>query len=192
MGLINEVNNVSQEIKAANTEKERREAERIKKQYEAKEINAIKTQTINFLKAEFDQYFKQYGSSYETEFLSIDRKNEILENCKKYILHAYNDPKFPLKAYYKDVEFNILIDTFNKNYYKILKEQKTIYINNEKYLAHKAQEEAEQIQTKQTKQTKKIDIWKILETTINIIIKIILVIIGIVFGLLGCAIKSVK
>lgn len=190
MGLINEINNVSQEIKVANTEKERREAERIKKQYEAKEINAIKTQTIDFLKAEFDQYFKQYGSSYETEFLSIDRKNEILENCKKYILKPINSI-YNITCY-KVEDTNILIDTFNKNYYKILKEQKTIYSNNEKYLAHKAQEVAEQIKTNQTKQTIKIDIWKILETTINIIIKIILVIIGIVFGLLGCAIKSVK
>ena len=187
MGLINEVNNISQEIKTQNTEKEQKRIEKIKKEYQEKEKKRIETQTKDFIRTEFQQYFEQYGSSYEINFLSIDRKNKILEECKKDILHVYNDTKFPLKTYYKDTEAKILIETFNKNYYKILKEQKTIYLSNEKYIIQKAAEEAAQIETKQ-----KIDIWNILEKIIKILIKIIIgIFAGLVF-LLGCACKSVK
>lgn len=155
MGLINEVNNISQEIKTQNTEKEQKRIEKIKKEYQEKEKKRIETQTTDFLKTEFEQYFKQYGTSYELNFLSIDRKNKILESCKKDILHAYSDPKFPLKEYYKDTESKILIETFDKNYYKILKEQKTIYLNNEKYIFNKQLKEAEKLQQQQQQTTKK-------------------------------------
>ena len=149
MGLINEVNNISQEIKTQNTEKEQKRIEKIKKEYQEKEKKRIEQQTSDFLKTEFEEHFKEFGSTYETEFLSIDRKNKILENCKKDILRAYNDPKFPLKEYYKDTDTKILFEHFNKNYYKLLKEQKTIYLNNEKYIFNKQLKEATQHQEQQ-------------------------------------------
>ena len=78
-----------------------------------------------------------------------------------------------------------LINTFNKNYYKILKEQKTIFLNNEKYLNYKMQQEAEQEKPKK-------DIWNILEKIINIIIKILLLLFAGLVWLVACAVKGAK
>lgn len=188
MGLLNEVNNISQEIRTQNTEKEQKRLEKIKKEYQEKEQKRIKTQTTDFIRSEFKQYFQEFGTSYEINFLSIDRKNKILENCKKDILHAYNDPKFPLKEYYKDTESKILIETFNKNYYKILKEQKTIYLNNEKYIFNKQLKEAAQRQEQQT--TKKDNFNKINKTLGQAASFGILAAAGGMSILLGAAIKG--
>jgi len=191
MGLINEVNNISQEIKTQNTEKEQKRIEKIKKEFQEKEKNRIETQTKDFLISEFKQYFEQYGSTYEINFLSIDRKNKILESCKKDILKSYNDPKFPNGAFYKDTESKILIDHFNKIYYKLLKEQKTIYANNEKYLAIKEQREAEQQQEQQ--ETKiHLNVWEIVEATFKILSKIAIAILAFFALLVSAALKSVK
>ena len=152
MGLINEVNNISQEIRTQNTEKEQKRIEKIKKEYQEKEKKRIETQTTDFIRSEFRRYFQEFGTSYEINFLSIDRKNKILENCKKDILKTYKDI---FGEHYKDTESKILIDQFNKNYYKILKEQKTIYLNNEKYIFNKQLKEAEKLQQQQQQKTKK-------------------------------------
>ena len=189
MGLINEVNSINQEIKTQNTEKEQKRIEKIKKEYQEKEKKRIEQQTSDFLKTEFEQYFKQYGTSYEINFFSIDRKNKILELCKKDILHAYSDPKFPLKEYYKDTESKILIETFNKNYYKILKEQKTIYLNNEKYIFNKQLKEAEKLQQQQ-QPTKKDNFNKINKTLGQAASIGILAAAGGLSILLGAAIKG--
>lgn len=186
MGLINEVNNIGQEIKTQNQEKEQKRIEKIKKDIQKRNLERIKAETIQFLKNIFQESFTEYGSSYEIEFLNIDRKAEILKQCKKELIgESINDLT---NSNFNIEESRKLIEIFNKNYYKILKEQKTIFLNNEKYLQYKAQQEAEQI----PKETQKIDIWNILEKIINIILKIILVIFGGLFFLVGCALKSVK
>lgn len=191
MGLINEVNSINQELKTQNTEKEQKRLEKIKKEFEAKEKKRIEQQTSDFLKTEFERYFQEYGSTYETEFLSIARKNKILESCKKDILRPYNDPKFPNGAFYKDTESKILIDHFNKIYYKLLKEQKAIYLNNEKYLAIKEQREAEQ-QQEQPETKIHLNVWEIVENTFKILFKIAVGIFAALAMLIVAALKSVK
>ena len=191
MGLINEVNSINQELKAQNTEKEQKRIEKMQEKIEKRKAEAIKQQTTDFLNSEFVKYFSECGSGYEIEFLSIERKNELLEECKKAVLRVYNDPKFPNGGFYKDTEARILQEHFYKNYYKLLKEQKTIYANNEKYLAIKEQREAEQQQEQQ--ETKiHLNVWEIVEATFKILSKIAIAILAFFALLVSAALKSVK
>lgn len=160
MGLINEVNNISQEIRTQNEEKKRKEAERIKKQNERikkenKKINLerIEKDTLQYLTSIFQEHFTKYGTSYEIEFLSIDRKNKILEQCKRDLLGEPSKNLFDKNFMIE--ENRKIIEIFNKNYYKILKEQKIIFLNNEKYIFNKQLKEAEKLQQQQQQATKK-------------------------------------
>ena len=62
MGLINEVNNISQEIRTQNTEKEQKRIEKIKKEYQEKEKKRIETQTTDFIISENYTFFKLFSS----------------------------------------------------------------------------------------------------------------------------------
>lgn len=188
MGLINEVNNISQEIRTQNQEKEQKRIEKIKKEIEKKNLERVKAETIQFLTSIFQEAFTKYGSSYEIEFLNINKKAEILNQCKSEIIggttNDLNNKNFNIE------ESKQFFETFNKNYYKILKEQKTIFLNNEKYLLYKTQQEAEQQET--PNDPKQVDAWQIITKIISIFFKILLVIFGGLLFLVGCALKSVK
>lgn len=71
---------------------------------------------------EFQKYLNIAGLDYITEFYSIDRKKEILNNIQKQLQE--NNPK----------EIQEHFDNF---YYKILKEQEKIYKLNDIYLQNK-------------------------------------------------------
>lgn len=188
MGLINEVNNIGQEIKTQNQEKELKRIERIKKDIQKRNLERIKAETIQYLTRIFQESFTEYGSSYEIEFLNIDKKAEILKQCKKELI-GETSTDFTNKNFMVE-ESRKLVETFNKNYYKILKEQKIIFLNNEKYLQYKTQQEAAQQETPKT--TKQLDAWQIISKIFSITFKILLVILGGLLFLVGCALKSVK
>lgn len=83
MGLIRSVDEISRELqKQQKIEKLERIEERKekKKQQEQKEnLKRYKNELELYLKAEFDQYFKKFGSEYIFEFYNRDRKKELLE-----------------------------------------------------------------------------------------------------------------
>lgn len=188
MGLINEVNNIGQEIKTQNQEKEQKRIEKIKKDIQKRNLKRIEAETIQYLTNIFQESFTEYGSSYEIEFLNINKKAEILKQCKSDLI---GEPTNDLKnKNFMVEESRKLVETFEKNYYKILKEQKTIFLNNEKYLLYKAQQEAEQQET--PKAIKQLDAWQIISKIFSITFKILLVIFGGLLFLVGCALKSVK
>lgn len=83
MGLIRSVDEISKELQK---QKKLEQLERIeerkekKKQQEQKEnLKRYKNELELYLKTEFDQYFKKFGSEYIFEFYNRDRKKEILK-----------------------------------------------------------------------------------------------------------------
>ena len=186
MGLNDNTRRITNALEEKDQEKKKKELEKAKKDIQKRNLKRIEAETIQYLTTIFQEAFTEYGTGYEIEFLSIDKKAEILKQCKFEIIgeitNDLNNKNFNIE------ESRKLIEIFNKNYYKILKEQKTIFLNNEKYLQYKEQqEEAEQIT-----EDPKIDIWNILEKTINVIIKIIFLIFAGLVWLVACALKGVK
>ena len=188
MGLNDNTRRLANTLEEKNQEKKRKELEKMRKESQKKNLERVKAETIQYLTSIFQEAFTKYGSSYEIEFLNIDRKAEILKQCKSEIIgettNDLNNKNFNIE------ESKHFFETFNKNYYKILKEQKTIFLNNEKYLLYKTQQEAEQQET--PNEPKQVDAWQIITKIISIFFKILFVIFGGLLFLVGCALKSVK
>lgn len=149
---LNEKNRLEQEKQR---EKAQREAERKKKQEEKENRKKLEKDIQQEIEKEFQRYLDITGVNYSIEFYSIERKKEILENLiKKYatIKEFKNKEGQTIKEYCsnkKEIE-----EIYNKNYYKILKQQENIYKLNDKYLYNKQlQEAAEEKQKKQINYT---------------------------------------
>ena len=79
MGLIRSVDNIQNELQK---QKELQLIEKIEKRKEKQQkenLKRYKNELELYLKSEFDQYFKKFGSEYIFEFYNRDRKKEILE-----------------------------------------------------------------------------------------------------------------
>lgn len=79
MGLIRSVDNIQNELQK---QKELQLIEKIEKRKEKQQkenLKRYKSELEIYLKTEFDQYFKKFGSEYIFEFYNRDRKKEILE-----------------------------------------------------------------------------------------------------------------
>jgi len=122
---------------------------------------------------EFQKYLNIAGLDYITEFYSIDRKQEILNNIQEQLRE--NNPK--------EIE-----EYFNNFYYKILKEQEKIYKLNDIYLYNKQMKEAEKITRNKNNNQK---IFEIAKKTLYIITAIVFApIIFILFGTAGAAMAN--
>lgn len=79
MGLIRSVDNIQNELQR---QKELQLIEKIEKRKEKQQkenLKRYKSELEIYLKTEFDQYFKKFGSEYIFEFYDRNRKKEILE-----------------------------------------------------------------------------------------------------------------
>lgn len=79
MGLIRSIDNIQNELQK---QKELQLIEKIEKRKEKQQkenLKRYKSELEIYLKTEFDQYFKEFGSEYIFEFYNRERKKEILE-----------------------------------------------------------------------------------------------------------------
>ena len=83
MGLIRSVDEISKELqkqkKLEQLERLKERKEKKKQQEQKENLKRYKNELELYLKAEFDQYFKKFGSEYIFEFYNRDRKKELLE-----------------------------------------------------------------------------------------------------------------
>lgn len=91
-------------------ERKQKEAERKKKQQEKEELATLEYDVKDLIRKEFQKYIYQVGSNYAYHFELLERKQQILND----IIEQY-------PTGYKNYT---IIEIFNKNYYKILKEVK--------------------------------------------------------------------
>lgn len=155
MGLNDNTNNIAIALaeknkieKSKELEKAKREAERIKKIEEKENLKRLQEDIKQEITTEIEKYLDIVGIDYITEFYSIERRKDILDNIiKKYgIIKTQiwnNGEQTTYCSNKKDIE-----QIFNDNYYKILKKEENIYKLNDKYLYKKNLENAENIQPK--------------------------------------------
>lgn len=155
MGLLDNTKNIELAIveknkieKQKQIEKAKREAEKIKKIEEKENFKKLQEDIKQEITTELEKYLDIVGIDYITEFYSIKRRRDILNNIiKKYgTIKTQKWNNGEQTTYYsnkKDIE-----QIFNDNYYKILKKEENIYKLNDKYLYKKNLENAENIQPK--------------------------------------------
>ena len=202
-----------QELQAASLKlKKQKEAERQKKQEEKEILERIKKEIERFLHSEFSENLQCYGSNYIIEYYNINKKNALLgciwanhtiekeiilfenKNTKDnliikngIVIHKNTNNKISEKR--KIIEYKEFIQNyFNKNYYKILKQEEEIQKKNEKYILYNTLQQQPQ---QQQQPQKNIDIAKI-NKIINIIIIILLIIICFPIAILFAACKNQK
>lgn len=115
MGLIRSVDNIQNELQK---QKELQLIEKIEKRKEKQQkenLKRYKSELEIYLKTEFDQYFKEFGSEYIFEFYNRDRKKEILEQYFETIKH-FDKNGFETIPSKKELEQH-----FDKKYNTILK-----------------------------------------------------------------------
>lgn len=79
MGLITSVDNIQKELEKQKRQQLIDKIERQKERQHKENLKRYKNELEIYLKTEFDQYFKEFGSEYIFEFYNRDRKKEILE-----------------------------------------------------------------------------------------------------------------
>lgn len=212
-----------QELQAASLKlKKQKEAERQKKQEEKEILERIKKEIERFLHSEFSENLQCYGSNYIIEYYNINKKNALLgciwanhtiekeiilfenKNTKDnliikngIVIHKNNNNKIIEKR--KIIEYKEFIqDYFNKNYYKILKQEEEIQKKNETFIYYNTlqqqinTQENAQVNTQELKQ-KNINVnTKAINKTINTILIILLAIICFPIAIVIAACKNQK
>lgn len=193
MGLLTSVNNLNYTLQAKEEEKKRKELERVKKESERRHkeeekenINYIKSKISNFLRIEFQK--KLYINSTSVyEFYNITKKEFLFYKFYNNLAMKEN-----IKMDYKP----FILDFFNSNYYKILKQVEAEAKKNEEYkiyaqLTTPKEEYQQEIPTQPIKKAKHIDFNKI-NKVINIIFTIILIVLFFPIAILIAACKKQK
>lgn len=167
MAMRENLRNLEAVQNTALTLQKQREAERIRKQQEKEALQALEYDIKELIGNEFKKYIFTTGSNYSSNFYLLERKEEILQN----ILEQYTD----LKGYtYKKYD---IIEIFDKNYYKILKDITKQKLEDEKARFWQQVEETEQKPIK-----KAFNISPIFKTIACIVFFPILLLAAILFG----------
>lgn len=159
MGLLTSVNNLNYTLQEKEKERKRKELERVKKESERKHkeeekenINYIKSKISNFLRIEFQKELYM-NSTNVYEFYNINKKEFLFYKFYNNLAMKEN-----IKMDYKP----FILDFFNSNYYKILKQVEAEAKKNEQYIYYNAiltqntekeeqQQQQEQVQYTQAK-----------------------------------------
>ena len=194
MGLLTSVNNLNYTLQEKEKERKRKELERFKKESERRHkeeekenINYIKSKISNFLRIEFQK--KLYINSTSVyEFYNINKKESLFNEFYNNLAMKEN-----IKMDYKP----FILDFFNSNYYKILKQVEAEAKKNEEYKIYaqfttpKEEEYQQEIPTQSIKKAKHIDFNKV-NKVINIIFTIILIVLFFPIAILIAACKNQK
>lgn len=194
MGLLTSVNNLNYTLQEKEKERKRKELERVKKESERRHkeeekenINYIKNKISNFLRIEFQKkLYINYTSVYE--FYNINKKESLFNEFYNNLAMKEN-----IKMDYKP----FILDFFNSNYYKILKQVEAEAKKNEEYKIYaqlttpKEEEYQEETPEQPIKKTKHID-FNIINKVINIIFTIILIVLFFPIAILIAACKNQK
>lgn len=134
MAMRENLRNIEAVQNTALTLQKQKEAEKLKKQQEKQALQELEYDVKELIKTEFKKYIFTTGSNYASNFYLLERKEEILKD----ILEQYTD----LKGYtYKKYT---IIEIFEKNYYKILKDITKQKLEDEKARFWQQVEETEQ------------------------------------------------
>lgn len=167
MAMRENLRNIEAVQNTALTLQKQREAERIRKQQEKEALQALEYDIKELIGNEFKKYIFTTGSNYSSNFYLLERKEEILKD----ILEQYTD----LNGYtYKKYT---IIEIFEKNYYKILKDITKQKLEDEKARFWQQVEETEQKPIK-----KEFNISPIFKTIGCIVFFPILLLAAILFG----------
>ena len=191
MGLLTSVNNINykleEEKKAREEERKAKEKERKHIQEEKENMNYIKNKILNFLRIKFQE--KLYlNSSIIYEFYNINKKESLFNEFYNNLAMKEN-----IKMDYKP----FILDFFNSNYYKILKQVEAEAKKNEEYkiyaqlITPKEEEYQQETPTQPIKKAKHIDFNKV-NKVINIIFTIILIVLFFPIAILIAACKNQK
>ena len=194
MGLIDSVNNINYTLKEKKETETKKELERKAKEKERKHIqeekenmNYIKNKILNFLRIKFQE--KLYlNSSIIYEFYNINKKESLFNEFYNNLAMKEN-----IKMDYKP----FILDFFNSNYYKILKQVEAEAKKNEEYkiyaqlITPKEEEYQQETPTQPIKKEKHVDFNKI-NKVINIIFTIILIVLFFPIAILIAACKNQK
>lgn len=191
MGLLTSVNNINykleEEKKAREEERKAKEKERKHIQEEKENMNYIKNKILNFLRIKFQE--KLYlNSSIIYEFYNINKKESLFNEFYNNLAMKEN-----IKMDYKP----FILDFFNSNYYKILKQVEAEAKKNEEYKIYaqlttpKEEECQQETPTQPIKKEKHVDFNKI-NKVINIIFTIILIVLFFPIAILIAACKKQK
>lgn len=167
MAMRENLRNIEAVQNTALTLQQQKEAERKKKQEEKEALKMLEYDVKDLIENKFKKYIFAIGSDYSLNFYLLERKEEILQD----ILEQYKQNNGYI---YKKYD---IIEIFNKNYYKILKD-----ITRQKLEDEKARfwQQCEQIDT--VKEKKQINIGKIFKIVFCILFFPLLFIIAILFG----------
>lgn len=189
MGLLTSVNNINykleEEKKAREEERKAKEKERKHIQEEKENMNYIKNKILNFLRIKFQE--KLYlNSSIIYEFYNINKKESLFNEFYNNLAMKEN-----IKMDYKP----FILDFFNSNYYKILKQVEAEAKKNEEYKIYAQlitqKEYQQETPTQPIKKANHIDFNKI-NKVINIIFTIILIVLFFPIAILIAACKNQK
>lgn len=194
MGLLTSVNNLNYTLQEKEKERKRKELERVKKESERRHkeeekenINYIKSKISNFLRIEFQKELYM-NSTNVYEFYNINKKEFLFYKFYNNLAMKEN-----IKMDYKP----FILDFFNSNYYKILKQVEAEAKKNEEYkiyaqlITPKEEEYQQETPTQPIKKAKHIDFNKI-NKVINIIFTIILIVLFFPIAILIAACKNQK
>lgn len=197
MGLLTSVNNLNYTLQEKEKERKRKELERIKKESERRHkeeekenMNYIKSKISNFLRIKFQE--KLYlNSSIIYEFYNINKKESLFNEFYNNLAMKEN-----IKMDYKP----FILDFFNSNYYKILKQVEAEAKKNEQYIYYNAiltqntekEEQQQQQEQVQYTQAKKQYNYNTIYTILKIIFYIICAPIAILVLILISACKNQK
>ena len=170
MGLNDNTKNIELALREKNSIQKQKEAERLRKQKEKENVERLAEDIKEAIKTEICRYLDIAGVTYSIEFYSIKRKNEILQD----ILATFgtSGTMHLKKEGYKGTEIQFCSNRkeiekiFNDNYYKILKQQETIYKLNDKYLYNK---QLQEFKEEQEQKKSRADWFKILKYIFYII-----------------------
>lgn len=164
MGLNDNTKNIEIALTEKNRLQKEREAERRRKQEEKEDLQRLEYDVKECIKREIEKYLNIAGIDYITEFYSNVRKYEILNEIirilskKKTVKNMATGKTMTIYTEQRQIK-----EIFDKNYYKILKEEEKIYKLNDKYLYYKQLQEAEVKPIQKQKNDNSI-IWKTIGT----------------------------
>lgn len=191
MGLLTSVNNINykleEEKKAREEERKAKEKERKHIQEEKENINYIKSKISNFLRIEFQKELYM-NSTNVYEFYNINKKEFLFYKFYNNLAMKEN-----IKMDYKP----FILDFFNSNYYKILKQVEEEAKKNEEYkiyaqlITPKEEEYQQETPAQPIKKAKHIDFNKV-NKVINIIFTIIIIVLFFPIAILIAVCKNQK
>lgn len=189
-----------QELQAASLKlKKQQEAEKLKIKENKESKERIKKEITFYLQDTFKNYLLKNGSNTIYEFYNINKKeallNEILKDhtFEKTIKLKNGNTYTTNIIEYKD----FILEYFNNNYYKILKQVEAEAKKNEEYkiyaqlITPKEEEYQQETSTQPIKKAKHIDFNKV-NKVINIIFTIILIVLFFPIAILIAACKNQK